>query len=119
MRLNMENIKERMPIILAVIIAIGICIGTFYFLEGYEETYYTQIDNTKIEQVSSSDNMKFEYTLVCYNERGKKKEIKFKTSRELRENAYLMLKVRVIGVHSWEEIQYNELPDKVKTNYSK
>ena len=59
--------------------------------------------------------MKYEYTLDSYNENGKKKEIKFKTSRELKEDAYLMLEVRILGVHSWKEVQVNELPEKVKT----
>lgn len=114
----MESLKEKIPMIIAVIVAIAICVGAFYFLEGYEAVYYTQVDNTKIQAVSASDEMKYEYTLDCYNANGNKKELKFKTSRELREDAYLMLKVRVIGVHTWEEVQYNELPEKVKTNYT-
>lgn len=114
----MEDIKEKMPMIIAVIVAIVICVGGFYFLEGYETVYYTQIDNTKIQGVSATDEMKYEYTLDCYNENGKKKELKFKTSRELREDAYLMLEVRTFGVHTWKEVQYNELPEKVKTNYT-
>lgn len=63
--------------------------------------------------------MKYEYTLDSYNKNGKKKQIKFKTNRELREEAYLMLEVTSMGVHSWKEVQYNELPEKVKTNYEK
>lgn len=78
------------------------------------------IDNTKIEKVSSDDDMKYKYTLKCYKENGKEKEITFKTSRELREDAYLKLEVRSIGgVNAWEEVQYNELPEKVKAVYSK
>lgn len=78
------------------------------------------IDNTKIEKVSSNDDMKYKYTLKCYKENGKEKEITFKTSRELREDAYLKLEVRSIGgVNAWEEVQYNELPEKVKAVYSK
>ncbi|WP_300891932.1 YxeA family protein [uncultured Clostridium sp.] len=111
----MESIKEKMPMIIAVIVAIAICGIAFYFLENYESVYFTQIDNTKIQSISATDEMKYEYTLDCYNENGNKKEIKFKTSRELREDAYLMLEVRTFGVHSWKEVQANELPDKVKT----
>lgn len=114
----MEDIKEKIPMIIALIVAIVICVGAFYFLESYETVYYTKIDNTKIQSISATDDMKYEYTLDCYNENGKKKELKFKTSRELKENAYLMLKVRVMGVHTWQEVQYNELPEKVKTNYT-
>ncbi len=111
----MDSIKEKMPIIIAVIVAIAICGIAFYFLENYESVYFTQIDNTKIQSISATDEMKYEYTLDCYNENGNKKEIKFKTSRELREDAYLMLEVRTFGVHSWKEIQANELPEKVRT----
>ena len=114
----MESIKEKIPMIIAVIVAIVICIIAFYFLENNETIYYTQIDNSKIEKLSTTNEMKYEYTLNCYNENGKKKELKFKTSRELKENSYLMLEVRSFGVHSWKEVQYNELPDKVKTNYN-
>ncbi len=113
----MENIREKILMIIVAIVAIVICGVGIYLLENYESVYYTQIDNTKIEKVSASDEMKYEYTLDCYNEKGNKKEIKFKTSRELREDAYLMLEVRSFGVHSWKEVQYNELPEKVRINY--
>ena len=111
----MESLKEKLP----MIVAIAICVATLYFFENYESVYYTQIDNTKIEKLSSTDDMKYEYTLDCYNENGKKKELKFKTSRELKEDAFLKLEVKTLGVHSWEEVQYDELPKKVQTNYTK
>ncbi|MCI9017100.1 MAG: YxeA family protein [Clostridia bacterium] len=111
----MNSIKEKMPIIIAVIVAIAICGIAFYFFENYESVYFTQIDNTKIQSISATDEMKYEYTLDCYNENGNKKEIKFKTNRELREEAYLILEVRIFGVYSWKEVQANELPEKVRT----
>jgi len=115
----MENIKEKLPIIIVAIIAIAICGVALYMFEFGEDVYYTQIDNTKIRKLSSNDDMKYQYTLKCYKESGKEKEISFKTSRELREDAYLKLELRSIGgVHAWEEVQYNELPEKVKTNYT-
>jgi len=98
----MEDLREKIPIIIAIIIAIATIGLVIYFMEFCDTIYYTQVDNTKIERVSSSDNMKYEYTLKSYNEHGSEKELKFKTSR---------------GVHSWEEVSYDELPDKVKTNY--
>ena len=113
----MENLKEKLPMAIAVIVAIAVCVLALYFFENYNSIYYTQIDNTKIEKISSSDEMKYEYTLDCYNEKGKKKEVKFKTSRELSEDAFLKLEVKTLGVHSWEEVQYAELPEKVQTNY--
>jgi len=98
----MEDIQEKLPMILAGIVAIVICVLAFYFIENYEGMYYTQIDNTRIERISSSDDMKYEYTLYCYNENGKQKEIKFKTTRELRQDAYLLLQTRIFGVMNYQ-----------------
>ena len=116
---DMESLKEKIPMIIAVVVAIAICVAILYFFENYESAYFTQIDNTKIEKLSSTDDMKYKYTLECYNEKGKKKELKFKTSRELKEDAFLKLEVKTLGVHSWKEVQYDELPKKVQTNYTK
>ena len=112
----MEDFKEKIPIIIALIIVIALIIGAYYFLLVHKDIYYTQIDNTKIQEVSGSDDMKYEYTLTAYNKNGKEKEVKFKTSRELREGAYLELEVMQIrGVISWREVQQDELPEDVKT----
>ena len=111
----METVSEKISIILTVIIAIIIGAGAIYWMEFHETIYYTQVDNSKLERISSSDNMGYEYTLDCYNQNGKRREIKFKTSRELKEDSYLKLEVMVTrGVKSWEEVQVNELPEKVK-----
>ena len=57
-----------------------------------------------------------EYTLTAYNKNGKEKEVQFKTSRELREGAYLELDImQMRGVVNWREVQQNELPEDVKT----
>jgi len=117
--LEMENLKEKLPMIIALIAAIAACAIALYFWENYNSIYYTQIDNTKIEKISNLDDMKYEYTLKCYSKNGKKKDLKFKTSRELKEDAFLKLEVKTFGVYSWEEVQYNELPEKVQTNYTK
>ena len=111
----MEDFKEKLPIMIAVIIIIALMIGAYYFLVVHKDQYYTQIDNTKIEGLSGSDDMKYQYTLTAYNRNGKEKEIQFKTSRELREGAYLELDVmQMRGVVNWREIEQNNLPDDVK-----
>ena len=52
---------------------------------------------------------------MAYDKNGKEKEVQFKTSRELREDAYLELEIMATrGVVNWKEVQVNELPDKVK-----
>lgn len=86
------------------------------YLENYEGIFFTQIDNSKIKETHDSD-MKYEYTLSSYDEAGHKRELKFKTSRELKSDAYLKLSVRTFGVHSWEEVQFDELPVKVQNIY--
>ena len=112
----MEDFKEKLPIIIAVIIMTALAVGAYYFLVVHKEIYYTQIDNTKIEEVSATDDMKYQYTLTAYNKNGKEKEVKFKTSRELREGAYLELDVmQMRGVINWREVQTEDLPDDVKT----
>ena len=112
----MEEFKEKLPIIIAVIIVVALIVGAYYFLVVHKDLYYTQIDNTKIQEESESDDMKYQYTLTAYNKNGKEKEVQFKTSRELREGAYLELDVmQMRGVINWREVQADELPDDVKT----
>ena len=114
----MEYIKERIPIIIGIIIFIALWVAAYYFLFIGTTIYYTQIDNTKIHEIKDSD-MKYEYTIDCYKESGKKKTISFKTSRQLREDAYLKIEyMQVTGVHSWMEVEYDELPEKVQKKYS-
>ena len=112
----MEDFKEKIPMIIAVIIVIALAVGAYYFLVVHKDLYYTQIDNTKIEEISGTDDMKYQYTLTAYNKNGKEKEVQFKTSRELREDAYLELDImQMRGVVNWREVQVEELPDDVKT----
>ena len=112
----MENLKEKLPIMIAIIIVILLLIGAYYLLFIQKNIYYTQIDNTKIEQISSTDEMRYQYSLTAYDKNGKGKEIEFKTTRQLRDGAYLELEVMTTrGVISWKEIKDEELPDEVKT----
>lgn len=111
----MDNFNEKIPMIIAAVIVIALVAGAYYFLFVHKDLYYIQIDNSKIEQVSTTDDMKYQYTITGYNEAGNEKEIKFKTTRELREDAYLELEVMLTrGVISWKEVQVEELPDNVK-----
>ena len=113
----MENIKGKIFAGIGIVVAIAVFFIIFWLLFYQESTYYTRIDNTKVEQLSSGD-MRYEYTLDAYNEKGNSKEVTFKTSRELKDDAYLKLDVMLTrGVKSWEEVQYDELPDKVQEQY--
>ncbi len=116
----LEYIKEKLPIIISIIVFIALCIVAYNLMFIQESVYYTKIDNTRIENISTIHDIEYEYTLDCYNENGNKKELKFKTSRELREKAYLKLNTMFFrGVINWEEVQYDELPEKVQVIYAK
>ena len=113
----MENIKGKIFAGIGIVVVIAVFFIIFWLLFYQESTYYTRIDNTKVEQLDSGD-MRYEYTLDAYNEKGNSKEVTFKTSRELKDDAYLKLDVMLTrGVKSWEEVQYDELPDKVQEKY--
>ena len=115
----MESIKGKIFTGVGVVIVIAVFFLVFWLLFYQKSIYYTQIDNTKVEVLDSGD-MRYEYTLDAYNENGKEKEITFKTSRELKEDACLKLDVMLTrGVKSWEEVQFDKLPPKVQEYYNK
>ena len=111
----------------AAVLLIGLIGFCAWFLSGVGSAeYYSQIDNSKIEQVDSKGgvinlkgNLPYAYTLLCYDENGGEKEITFGTSRELRDGAFIRLTVMPIrGVLDWSEVQYNELPTAVQNHYT-
>lgn len=101
--------------VIAIVLVLGACavVGLNY-MENYDETFYTKVDNGEVKELSSNEDMKYEYTLDCYDKNGKEREFSFKTSRQLREGAYLSLEVRSLGVHKWEEVTYEKLPQPVQ-----
>ena len=44
----MESLKEKLPMIIAVIVAIVILVLGYYFMFVHKDVYYTRIDNEKI-----------------------------------------------------------------------
>ena len=112
--------------VVAVIIAGFICF-CIWFLSGAGSTYYySQIDNSKMDQgeskggvINFSGSMDYSYTLFSYNENGKGKDITFGTSKELKDGAFIRLTVMPFrGVLEWKEVQYDELPAAVQSNYA-
>ncbi len=120
-----KKVKIAIGIIVALLIGlIGFC--AWFLSESGSAEYYSQIDNSKIEQVDSKGgvinlkgNLPYSYTLLCYDENGSEKEITFGTSRELRDGAFIRLTVMPIrGVLDWSEVQYDELPTTVQNHYA-
>lgn len=102
---------------LVILGAVVLAIVGFQHFENYEKIYYSQIDNENMKVLDTTDDLKYEYTLDCYDKSGKEKELTFKTVRELKQDAYVLLEVRSLGVHKWEEVQFSELPEKVQEKY--
>lgn len=103
---------------------IAVCIVSWLFF-GDSDTFYTQIDNTKIERVQSkggvidpTGGLEFKYQLPAYSEKGGLRNVSFGTSRELKNGAFLKLSVIPLrGVTKWEEVRYHELPPLVQNRY--
>lgn len=69
----------------------------------------------KIAQMGEKiDPKTYEYVLEGINEDGKKVQIVFTASKQLREGAYLKVDTKRTYVKSWEEVQQNEIPSVVR-----
>lgn len=118
--------KKKILFGIGIVVLIAICF-VFFLLSGVGNTYYySQIDNSKIEQVDTNGgvidfngSMEYSYTLRSYDENGVERDIMFGTSRELKEGAFIRLTVMPIrGVLEWNEVQYDELPATVQKQYA-
>lgn len=121
--------KKKMIVGMGTIVALilGLICFAIWLLSGAGTAdYYTQIDNSKIEQVDSREGvvdlhggMPYSYTLRSYDENGKEKDISFGAERELREGAFVRLTVMPVrGVLEWSEVEYEELPAAVQKKYT-
>ncbi|MDE5670830.1 MAG: YxeA family protein [Eubacterium sp.] len=99
---------------LAAMLILGGVLGGLYHMENYDKIYYTKVDNTQASELAPGKDMEYAYRLDSYDEKGKKRTLKFETSKKLREDAYLMLEVKSMGVHKWEEVQFDDLPQAVQ-----
>ena len=112
----MESTK--LLIIILIVALIILIIGAAIGFGWAGSNWYTQIDNSRVRQINQSDGMNFEYTLSCFDSDGRQRDISFKTERELREGAYIMLSVQPLrGVTAWEEVLWDELPDAVREHF--
>ena len=76
---------------------VAICFGVFLLSGAGSTYYYSQIDNTKIEQTGSAGgvinfggSMDYSYTLRCYDEDGNEKDI---TVRRIKASSFNSLDV--------------------------
>lgn len=116
--------KREIPIVVvaaSAVVAIA-AVGWWVIAGNANGDYYTQVDNARTEELESkggvidpTGGMDLLYTLPAYDAQGGEKEISFGTERQLKEDAYLKLEVEPIrGVVGWNEVQFDELPEKVQ-----
>lgn len=105
--------KDRLGIVIGTLVFLALCAGLFYVIEYKEDYYYTKVDNNNIKEVKGGD-LKYEYELTSYDDRGWMKKISFKVNRKLEDGSYLKLKVLFTGVNSFKEVEYDDLPEKVQ-----
>ncbi|MBD5129223.1 MAG: YxeA family protein [Ruminococcaceae bacterium] len=92
---------------LSIVVFVGVGVG--------DNSFYARVDNTKVKDVMDND-MRFSYSLPAVSSSGEKKTVEFMTYRRLREGALLKLKLLPLrGVTDWEEVQWNDLPDIIKS----
>ena len=92
---------------LSIVVFVGVGVG--------DNSFYTRVDNSNVRNVDEND-MKFSYSLPAVSSSGEKKTVEFMTYRQLREGALLKLKLLPLrGVTEWEEVQWNDLPDIIKS----
>ncbi|MEE0705118.1 MAG: YxeA family protein [Adlercreutzia sp.] len=110
---------------LAAVFAV-IILGAGFFCLGFSTnllasgTYYTKIDNAHVTENDSTGDVihlkssePFVYQLHAANEDGHEIEASFGAAHELRQDAYLELKLEPLrGVVYWEEVSPEDLPSK-------
>lgn len=111
--------KKMLQGVLVGLVAVLVIAMVFFWTGIGTETYYTQIDNTKVVEIEPNAGMTYSYTLMCYGEDGREKNLTFRTERVLRADAYLKLTVAPLrGVVSWEEVMLEAMPSMVQKVYS-
>ena len=98
-------------LIVWILIAFIALIGLFYLTFFTGTTYYTQIDNACVVEITPRGGMNYRYELPAYDEQGRARLLSFETARLLREEAYLQVEVAPIrGVTEWQEVQLEDMP---------
>lgn len=114
----MESAKLLIIILIVALIILIVGAAIWFGWGGTGAEWYSQIDNSCVKEVAASDDMVYEYTLVCYDADGRSRDISFKTSRILTEDAFILLETMPLrGVVSWAEVFWEDLPPAVQEQY--
>lgn len=114
----MDSAKLLIIIFIVALIILIAGAAIWFGWGGTDAEWYSQIDNSCVRQVNASDDMIYKYTLTCYDAEGRSREISFKTSRILKEDAFILLETMPLrGVVSWSEVLWPDLPAAVQAYY--
>ena len=109
-------------VLVGIVALVLILVGggyTWYHTAYGGDSYYVHIQEDGIAKKEKDDSgqefTRYYYTLTGYYEKGEAKEMEFTGSHNLRHDAYLRLVYNdKKGVTSWEEVQKQDIPQKVQ-----
>lgn len=106
-------------VLLLIVLAVA---GAGYWLwhaENYDEFFYAKVRDPQVKELSSKEEMKYEYTLEAFNVQGKEKKLTFKSVDPLNNGEYLKIEVLSTGVHHFDRISYADIPARAQAAISK
>ena len=118
-----SDMKKIIFAIGAVFLALLIVCGVMMFSKNGAGYCYTKVDSSCMKEQSGvrtgvvdfTGGMKYLYTQPAYKDNGDAQTVTFGSNKVLREGAYLKLTVSVVrGVTDWEEVKFEDLPEKVQ-----
>ena len=113
-----DDMKRSIAMLVILVVFASILAGCNFQRMG-KDIYYVQItmDGQKEETTDDKDNpfTTYKYSLPAFDEEGTEKKMEFTAQKNLRKEAYLRVYYSSKkGVTSWEEVQKDDLPAKVK-----
>lgn len=75
--------------------------------------YYVEIDVDGVEY-EESNNLRYEYNLMGFDEEGEEKELTFTAGHQLKQDAYLKIHYKKGEVITYEEVEVDDIPKKTK-----
>lgn len=108
--------KRYMLIISILLVFTTVLTGCNFSRVGTDK-YYVQItkDGERLKDKLDDGYTNYQYKSAGFDKNGKEKTMEFKADKNLRKDAFLRIYYsEEKGVKSWEEVEKNELPTKVK-----
>lgn len=112
--------KKIIGIIIAILLIMGISLtlkSNTIITFGSEKYYIKTVSDYKEIKDNDPRNNRYEYKIDGYDKNGNEKLIVFTSDKVLKPDRYLMIYVKGDVTKSYEEVEKDKLPDKVKGIY--